>query len=61
MQQRELGHEKYIYSLLADSGYANDDSNDGVDIEPILESAERYFGKEKLYSRQLYSYECVII
>ncbi|CCQ48923.1 MULTISPECIES: FAD-dependent oxidoreductase [Crocosphaera] len=59
VQQRELGHEKYIYSLLADSGYANDDSNDGVDIEPILESAERYFGKEKLYSRQLYSYECV--
>ena len=59
MQQRELVHEKYIYSLLADSGYANDDSNDGVDIEPILESAERYFGKEKLYSRQLYSYECV--
>ena len=59
VQQRELGDEKYIYSLLADSGYANDDSNDGVDIEPILESAERYFGKEKLYSRQLYSYECV--
>ena len=59
VQQRELGHEKYIYSLLADSGYANDDSNDGVAIEPILESAERYFGKEKLYSRQLYSYECV--
>ncbi len=59
VQQRELGDEKYIYSLLADSGYANDDSIDGVDIEPILESAERYFGKEKLYSRQLYSYECV--
>ena len=59
VQQRELGDEKYIYSLLADSGYANDDSNDGVDIEPILEAAERYFGKEKLYSRQLYSYECV--
>ena len=59
VQQRELGEEKYIYSLLADSGYANDDSMDGVDIEPILESAERYFGKEKLYSRQLYSYECV--
>ncbi|MEA5510516.1 FAD-dependent oxidoreductase [Crocosphaera sp. UHCC 0190] len=59
MQQRELGDETYIYSLLADSGYANDDSNDGVDIEPILESAERYFGKDKLYSRQLYSYECV--
>ncbi len=59
VQQREMGNEKYIYSLLADSGYANDDSNDGVDIEPILESAERYFGQEKLYSRQLYSYECV--
>ncbi|MEA5535319.1 FAD-dependent oxidoreductase [Crocosphaera sp. XPORK-15E] len=59
VQRREVGEEKYIYSLLADSGYANDDSNDGVDIEPILESAERYFGKDKLYNRQLYSYECV--
>lgn len=59
MQCREKGEEKYLYSLLADSGYANDESNDGVDIEPILESAERYFGKEKLYSRKLYSYECV--
>ncbi|EAZ91252.1 FAD-dependent oxidoreductase [Crocosphaera chwakensis] len=59
VQHRELGNEKYTYSLLADSGYANDDNIDGVDIEPILESAERYFGKEKLYSRQLYSYECV--
>ncbi len=59
VQCREVEEEKYIYSLLADSGYANDDSNNGVDIEPILESAERYFCKEKLYSRQLYSYECV--
>ena len=59
VQQRELGEEKYIYSLLADSSYANEESVNGIDIEPILESAERYFGKEKLYSRQLYSYECV--
>ncbi|GBF81702.1 FAD-dependent oxidoreductase [Aphanothece sacrum] len=59
IQHQKIEEEQYIYSLLADSGYANDDSNDGVDIEPILESAERYFGKDKLYSRQLYSYECV--
>ena len=59
MQQREIGTEKFVYSMLANSGYASNDSGEEVDIEPILESAERYFGKDKLYSRQLFSYECV--
>ena len=58
----EIGEEKFVYSMLADSSYTNDDQinqEDEVDIEPILESAERYFGKDKLYSRNLFSYECV--
>ncbi len=59
IQQREKGKQKFIYSMLADSGYARDGEEEGVDIEPILESAERYFGQEKLYNRHLFSYECV--
>ena len=59
IQHREIGGEKFVYSMLADSGYASNDSRDEVDIEPILESAQRYFGKDKLYNRQLFSYECV--
>ncbi|MDJ0903233.1 MAG: FAD-dependent oxidoreductase [Xenococcus sp. MO_188.B8] len=59
VQHREIGGENFVYSMLADSGYASDDPKDEVDIEPILESAQRYFGKDKLYSRQLFSYECV--
>ncbi|HAC65308.1 MAG TPA: FAD-dependent oxidoreductase [Cyanothece sp. UBA12306] len=59
IQQREQGENKIIYSMLADSGYAIDGGNDELDIEPILDSAERYFGKNELYNRQLFSYECV--
>lgn len=59
VQQREKGGKKFIYSMLANSGYAKDGEPEDVDIEPILESAERYFGKEKLHNRQLFSYECV--
>ncbi len=60
----EIGTEKFVYSMLADSSYTNDNlinqgDEDEVDIEPILESAERYFGKDQLYSRNLFSYECV--
>lgn len=58
----EIGEKKFVYSMLADSSYTNDDpinQEDEVDIEPILDSAERYFGKDKLYSRNLFSYECV--
>ena len=59
IQKREVGDEQFSYSLLADSGYNNVDDESEVDIEPILESAQRYFDKDKLYSRQLFSYECV--
>ena len=62
VQHRELGGEPLIYSMLANSGYSSSDSEpegEQVDIEPLLESAERYFGKDKLYSRRLFSYECV--
>ncbi|MDJ0575616.1 MAG: FAD-dependent oxidoreductase [Xenococcaceae cyanobacterium MO_234.B1] len=59
VQHREVGGENFVYSMLADSGYANDAPRNDVDIEPILESAQRYFGKDKLYSRQLFSYECI--
>ena len=58
----EIGAEKFVYSLLADSSYTNDDlinEEFEVDIEPILDSAEQYFGKDQLYSRNLFSYECV--
>ncbi|MCH2050538.1 MAG: FAD-dependent oxidoreductase [Trichodesmium sp. ALOHA_ZT_67] len=58
----EIGAEKFVYSLLADSSYTNDDlinQEFEVDIEPILDSAEQYFGKDQLYSRNLFSYECV--
>ncbi len=59
VQHREIGGENLVYSMLADSGYASDDPRSEVDIEPILESAQRYFGKDKLYSRKLFSYECI--
>jgi hypothetical protein len=62
VQHRKIGGEPLIYSMLANSSYINDDASeevDEVDIEPILESAERYFGRDKLYSRRLFSYECV--
>ena len=62
VQHREVRGEKFVYSMLADSGYASDDpTNEGydVDVEPILESAQKYFGTDKLYSRKLFSYECV--
>ncbi|MFM7437541.1 MAG: FAD-dependent oxidoreductase, partial [Snowella sp.] len=62
VQHREVEGEPLIYSMLANSGYSSSDSEpegEAVDIEPLLESAERYFGKEKLYSRRLFSYECV--
>ncbi len=58
----EIGAEKFVYSMLADSSYTNDDPinrEEEVDIEQILDSAERYFGKDKLYSRNLFSYECI--
>ncbi|MGK7915429.1 MAG: FAD-dependent oxidoreductase [Prochloraceae cyanobacterium] len=59
LQHQEVEGQNFVYSMLANSGYAGDDPKDDVNIEPILESAERYFGKDKLYSRKLFSYECI--
>ncbi|XTZ10490.1 MAG: FAD-dependent oxidoreductase [cyanobacterium endosymbiont of Rhopalodia yunnanensis] len=59
VQQREKGNQKFIYSMLANSGYIRDEEPEDIDIEPILELAERYFGQEKLHSSQLFSYECM--
>lgn len=59
IQHYELEGEKLTYSMLADSNYTKDDSDNDLDIDLLLESAERYFGKEKLYDRELFSYECV--
>lgn len=59
IQHRQMGDSPVNFSMLANSGYDSDASGDDVDIDPILESAERYFGKDKLYHRRLFSYECV--
>ncbi|BFM38282.1 FAD-dependent oxidoreductase [Synechocystis sp. LKSZ1] len=47
------------YSMLANSGYTNGDNLEAMDIEPLLDAAERYFGRENLYRRHLYSYDCI--
>jgi len=50
------------YSVLANSGFSKDEADveqEVADMDSLLDSAERYFGKEKLYSRRLYSYECI--
>ena len=52
------------YSILANSGFSNDGpdleaAHDVADLDQLLDAAERYFGKEELYSRRLYSYECI--
>jgi len=47
------------YSMLANSGYSPDQEDAVSDIEPLLDSAERYFGAKNLYNRQLWSYDCV--
>jgi hypothetical protein len=57
--QSPQGEAGLSYSMLANSGYTNGDSPEAVDIEPLLDSAERYFGKENLYRHHLYSYDCI--
>lgn len=50
------------YSMLAGSGFSKEEADvaqDVSDVDHLLESAERYFGKDQLYSRSLHSYECV--
>ncbi|AIE75587.1 MULTISPECIES: FAD-dependent oxidoreductase [unclassified Synechocystis] len=51
----------FNYSMLANSGYVSDEHGylANGEIELLLDSAERYFGEENLYQRQLWSYDCV--
>ncbi len=58
-QQATFGDRHQSYSMLANSGYVNDDETTVADIEPLLDSAERYFGQQTLYERQLWSYDCL--
>jgi hypothetical protein len=60
--QRSVGTQGPIqFSMLANSGFWDQDAQvaDKVaDIDAIIEAAERYFGREELYGRKLYAYEC---
>jgi hypothetical protein len=50
------------YSMLSNSAYSHDDADVEqavADVDHLLDPAERYFGKEELYSRRLYSYDCI--
>ena len=55
---RRSDPNSHAYSILANSGYINNETSDENNTDPILELAERYFGDKNLYSRELYSYEC---
>ena len=55
---RQPNTSSQAYSILANSGYINNETNYEIDTDPILEAAERYFGNTNLYNRELYSYEC---
>jgi hypothetical protein len=49
------------FSMLANSGFLNQAAHVAekvADIDAILEAAERYFGREALHARKLYTYEC---
>jgi FAD dependent oxidoreductase len=62
VQRGRVGDRLMSYSMLANSGYAMADAADErgtVDIDTLLDSAERYFGSEALYGRRLFSYDCV--
>jgi hypothetical protein len=60
--QRAMGaHSALQFSMLANSGFLAQNANVAekvADIDAILEMAERYFGREALYTRKLYAYEC---
>jgi hypothetical protein len=50
------------FSMLANSGFVAQDANVEervADLDALLDAAERYFGREELYARKLYAYECV--
>jgi hypothetical protein len=50
------------YSMIANSAFSRDEPNveqDVLDVDHLLDAAERYFGKREVYSRKLYFYDCV--
>jgi len=56
------GGRDYRYSMLANSGYAEFDSDraeEVTSIDALLDVAERYFGAEALYGRELFGYSCM--
>jgi hypothetical protein len=61
--QRSVGTPARLqFSMLANSEFSDQDANmeeKVADIDILLDAAERYFGREELYTRQLYAYECV--
>jgi len=62
MLQHGVGKQGPIqFSMLANSGFWDQDAQVAEkveDIDAILEAAERYFGREPLHTRKLYTYEC---
>ncbi len=61
-QQGPVGTLRQPYSMLANSGFSGDTqeaTESLTDIDQLLESAERYFGGERLYGSALYAYECI--
>ena len=58
---REYDHEgvRGDYSLLADSGYLEErEGSSSQSADHILRQAEKYFGRETLYGRDVYEYGC---
>lgn len=50
------------FSMLANSGFSEQDADVGervADLDTLLDAAERHFGREELYARELYAYECI--
>jgi hypothetical protein len=56
-----IGQAVVEYSMLANSSFSGgeeDQAHRTADFDELLDSAERYFGGEQLYSRKLFAYEC---
>ncbi len=56
------GGREYRYSMIANSSYAEADSDradEVTSIDHLMDSAERYFGRETLYGRELFGYSCM--
>ncbi|TFH22220.1 MAG: hypothetical protein E4H03_08905 [Myxococcales bacterium] len=62
VQAGRAGGREYRYSMLANSGFAEFDSEraeEVTSIDVLLDVAERYFGAEALYGRELFGYSCM--